>query len=235
MRATRELESGVVWVNDHLPFLSEMPHGGFKESGYGKDCPYTPVQEYTEIKHVMVRHGQREERCECQQERRRGSAARRARAPVAAFQSHGLLRLRRGDPDHRQRPMAATSPTQHGKAPTSTRSPACSAVQIGYGHGEEIGQAALEQMQRAALLHRLGLRSPPRDRARQARSPSSPAVSAAGVLHFRRIGGGRHPPGRWPASTTRCAASAAGRQSRATSLPRHDDGSAVDQRRARTA
>jgi 1-pyrroline dehydrogenase len=59
MRATRELESGVVWVNDHLPFLSEMPHGGFKESGYGKDLSVYAVQEYTEIKHVMVRHGQR--------------------------------------------------------------------------------------------------------------------------------------------------------------------------------
>ena len=59
MRATRELEFGAVWVNDHLPFLSEMPHGGFKESGYGKDMSVYAVQEYTEIKHVMVRHDQR--------------------------------------------------------------------------------------------------------------------------------------------------------------------------------
>jgi betaine-aldehyde dehydrogenase len=61
MRATRELEFGAVWVNDHLPFLSEMPHGGFKESGYGKDLSIYAVQEYTEIKHVMVRHDQRGE------------------------------------------------------------------------------------------------------------------------------------------------------------------------------
>jgi 1-pyrroline dehydrogenase len=57
MRATRELECGVVWVNDHLPFLSEMPHGGFKESGHGKDLSIFAVQEYTDIKHVMVRQG----------------------------------------------------------------------------------------------------------------------------------------------------------------------------------
>jgi betaine-aldehyde dehydrogenase len=62
MHATRELEFGAVWVNDHLPFLSEMPHGGFKESGYGKDLSIYAVQEYTEIKHVMVRHDQRGEK-----------------------------------------------------------------------------------------------------------------------------------------------------------------------------
>jgi 1-pyrroline dehydrogenase len=55
MCATKELEFGTVWVNDHLPFMSEMPHGGFKQSGYGKDMSIYSVEEYTEIKHVMVK------------------------------------------------------------------------------------------------------------------------------------------------------------------------------------
>jgi 1-pyrroline dehydrogenase len=54
MDAARRLEFGTVWINDHLPFMSEMPHGGFKQSGYGKDMSIYAVQEYTEIKHVMV-------------------------------------------------------------------------------------------------------------------------------------------------------------------------------------
>lgn len=54
MRAARNLEFGCVWVNDHIPFISEMPHGGFKESGYGKDLSIYAVEEYTQIKHVMV-------------------------------------------------------------------------------------------------------------------------------------------------------------------------------------
>lgn len=54
MRAAKALEFGTVWVNDHLPLGSEMPHGGFKESGYGKDMSMYAVEEYTEIKHVMI-------------------------------------------------------------------------------------------------------------------------------------------------------------------------------------
>ena len=54
MRAVKALHFGTVWVNDHLPFGSEMPHGGFKESGYGKDMSMYAVEEYTEIKHVMI-------------------------------------------------------------------------------------------------------------------------------------------------------------------------------------
>ncbi len=54
MRAMRELDFGCVWVNDHLPFLSEMPHGGFGESGYGKDLSAYALEEYTRVKHVMV-------------------------------------------------------------------------------------------------------------------------------------------------------------------------------------
>jgi 1-pyrroline dehydrogenase len=55
MNAARRLEFGAVWVNDHLPFVSEMPHGGFKQSGYGKDMSVYAVEEYTQIKHVMVK------------------------------------------------------------------------------------------------------------------------------------------------------------------------------------
>jgi acyl-CoA reductase-like NAD-dependent aldehyde dehydrogenase len=54
MRAVKALHFGTVWVNDHLPFGSEMPHGGFKESGYGKDMSMYSVEEYTELKHVMI-------------------------------------------------------------------------------------------------------------------------------------------------------------------------------------
>ncbi|MEV4423283.1 aminobutyraldehyde dehydrogenase [Patulibacter sp. NPDC049589] len=55
MRFSRELNFGCVWVNDHMPYLSEMPHGGFGESGYGKDLSVYSLEEYTRVKHVMVR------------------------------------------------------------------------------------------------------------------------------------------------------------------------------------
>jgi betaine-aldehyde dehydrogenase/aminobutyraldehyde dehydrogenase len=57
MEAIRRLDFGTVWVNDHLPFMSEMPHGGFKQSGYGKDMSAYAVEEYTRIKHAMVKLG----------------------------------------------------------------------------------------------------------------------------------------------------------------------------------
>ena len=52
--AARALNFGCVWINDHLPFLSEMPHGGFGQSGYGKDLSTYALEEYTRIKHVMA-------------------------------------------------------------------------------------------------------------------------------------------------------------------------------------
>jgi 1-pyrroline dehydrogenase len=55
MNAIRQLDFGCVWVNDHLPFLSEMPHGGFKESGYGKDLSLYGLEDYTRIKHAMIK------------------------------------------------------------------------------------------------------------------------------------------------------------------------------------
>lgn len=56
-RAARDLDFGCVWVNDHMPILSEMPHGGFKQSGYGKDMSVYALEEYTRIKHVMTKTG----------------------------------------------------------------------------------------------------------------------------------------------------------------------------------
>jgi len=52
-RGTREIQAGCVWVNDHIPIISEMPHGGFKASGFGKDMSVYSLEEYTNIKHVM--------------------------------------------------------------------------------------------------------------------------------------------------------------------------------------
>ncbi len=57
MRAARALRFGTVWINDHLPLVSEMPHGGFKQSGYGKDMSMYALEDYTVVKHVMVRFG----------------------------------------------------------------------------------------------------------------------------------------------------------------------------------
>jgi acyl-CoA reductase-like NAD-dependent aldehyde dehydrogenase len=54
MDAARRLRFGTVWVNDHIPIVSEMPHGGFKQSGYGKDMSVYSLEDYTELKHVMV-------------------------------------------------------------------------------------------------------------------------------------------------------------------------------------
>jgi acyl-CoA reductase-like NAD-dependent aldehyde dehydrogenase len=56
MRMTKGLQFGTVWVNDHIPIVSEMPHGGFKQSGYGKDMSMYAVEHYTEVKHVMIKH-----------------------------------------------------------------------------------------------------------------------------------------------------------------------------------
>lgn len=55
LRAAKRLRFGCVWINDHLPFVSEMPHGGFKQSGYGKDLSSYALEEYTELKHVMAK------------------------------------------------------------------------------------------------------------------------------------------------------------------------------------
>ena len=53
MRVSRRLDFGCVWVNCHIPLVAEMPHGGFKHSGYGKDLSLYGLEDYTRIKHVM--------------------------------------------------------------------------------------------------------------------------------------------------------------------------------------
>jgi betaine-aldehyde dehydrogenase len=54
LRVSRALRFGCVWINDHIPLVSEMPHGGFKESGYGKDLSMYSLEDYTVVKHVMA-------------------------------------------------------------------------------------------------------------------------------------------------------------------------------------
>jgi 1-pyrroline dehydrogenase len=55
MKMAARLQFGTVWVNDHIPIVSELPHGGFKQSGYGKDMSVYAIEHYTELKHVMVK------------------------------------------------------------------------------------------------------------------------------------------------------------------------------------
>jgi betaine-aldehyde dehydrogenase len=54
MRVAQALEFGTVWVNDHLPLCAEMPHGGFKQSGFGKDMSPYAIEDYTQVKHMML-------------------------------------------------------------------------------------------------------------------------------------------------------------------------------------
>ncbi len=54
LRATREVRAGCVWINDHIPIVSEMPHGGAKRSGFGKDMSQYSFDEYTQVKHVSM-------------------------------------------------------------------------------------------------------------------------------------------------------------------------------------
>ena len=54
MRMAKRLDFGCVWINTHIPIVAEMPHGGFKHSGYGKDLSMYGLEDYTRIKHVMT-------------------------------------------------------------------------------------------------------------------------------------------------------------------------------------
>jgi betaine-aldehyde dehydrogenase len=54
LRVSKALRFGCVWINDHIPLASEMPHGGFKQSGYGKDLSMYALEDYTIVKHVMA-------------------------------------------------------------------------------------------------------------------------------------------------------------------------------------
>jgi len=53
-RVANALRFGCVWINDHIPIASEMPHGGYKQSGYGKDLSMYALEDYTHVKHVMA-------------------------------------------------------------------------------------------------------------------------------------------------------------------------------------
>jgi betaine-aldehyde dehydrogenase len=55
-RVSKALRFGCVWINDHIPIVAEMPHGGYKQSGYGKDLSMYALEDYTEVKHVMANH-----------------------------------------------------------------------------------------------------------------------------------------------------------------------------------
>jgi 1-pyrroline dehydrogenase len=55
LNAARKLQFGTVWINDHIPLVSEMPHGGYGQSGYGKDLSLYSLEDYTQIKHVMAK------------------------------------------------------------------------------------------------------------------------------------------------------------------------------------
>jgi acyl-CoA reductase-like NAD-dependent aldehyde dehydrogenase len=54
LRMARKMQFGTVWINTHIPLTPEMPHGGYKESGHGKDMSIYSIEEYTNIKHVMA-------------------------------------------------------------------------------------------------------------------------------------------------------------------------------------
>ncbi len=54
LRAATEIEAGCVWINEHIPIISEMPHGGYKASGFGKDMSQYSFDEYTQVKHVLI-------------------------------------------------------------------------------------------------------------------------------------------------------------------------------------
>ena len=78
LNAARKLQFGTVWINDHLvPITSEMPHGGYKSSGYGKDMSAYSMEEYTQIKHVVAKLHERSGRG-ARAARGRGEALRRS-------------------------------------------------------------------------------------------------------------------------------------------------------------
>jgi betaine-aldehyde dehydrogenase len=58
MRVAKAIQFGTVWINEHFTLVSEMPHGGFKESGYGKDGSMYALEDYTVVKHVMINTGE---------------------------------------------------------------------------------------------------------------------------------------------------------------------------------
>jgi aminobutyraldehyde dehydrogenase len=56
MRAASQLQYGCTWINTHFMLVNEMPHGGLKQSGYGKDLSMYGLEDYTTVRHVMIKH-----------------------------------------------------------------------------------------------------------------------------------------------------------------------------------
>ena len=56
MKVARRLEYGCTWINTHFTLVNEMPHGGMKMSGYGKDMSMYSLEDYTTVRHVMLKH-----------------------------------------------------------------------------------------------------------------------------------------------------------------------------------
>jgi aminobutyraldehyde dehydrogenase len=57
MRTAARLQYGCTWINTHFMLVNEMPHGGLKQSGYGKDMSVYAIEDYTAVRHVMINHG----------------------------------------------------------------------------------------------------------------------------------------------------------------------------------
>ena len=57
MQTAARLQYGCTWINTHFMLVNEMPHGGLKQSGYGKDMSIYALEDYTAVRHVMVAHG----------------------------------------------------------------------------------------------------------------------------------------------------------------------------------
>ncbi len=60
MSTAARLQYGCTWINTHFMLANEMPHGGLKQSGYGKDMSLYALEDYTAVRHVMINHGQAE-------------------------------------------------------------------------------------------------------------------------------------------------------------------------------
>ncbi len=54
MRTASQLQYGCVWVNQHMTLATEMPHGGLRQSGYGKDLSLYGLEDYTSVRHIMI-------------------------------------------------------------------------------------------------------------------------------------------------------------------------------------
>src|SRR5262249_16004540 len=102
MRMSKKLDFGVVWINTHIPFVSEMPHGGFKHSGYGKDLSMYGLADSHRIKHVMSYIGDETRDRERAQRGAHGEGRRPHRRPRRADRGR-QFRSSDGEPGSRRR------------------------------------------------------------------------------------------------------------------------------------